>query len=369
MALVKQVDEVLKLDNKEMLLVALLERLCHSLDNENGLFKSTCQYLNNIGLLEEPKLYADNKKQLRNLYGEYLVKLISNRINPAIATNSIVTMDKLIFNNSLYSMNFIELEPLGKGGFGEVFKVYNRLDTQRYAIKRIPFKKVNDPNNIRAFNEVRCLSELNHNNIARYYTAWLELSDRIIIDDEDDFSEQPSVSVYPVMYIQMELCNSSLREYLVKRDYSGIKGDMRVERNIITGIISGLSYIHEHDILHRDLNPNNIFLDSKMNPKIGDFGMAVKIGNDPKMESDLGVDLYMPPEYKLHNVYTKKSDVYSTGIILFEIFNHFGTDMERYKVVTEVKSGVHKAESEFAMIYTMIRDNPEKRPDICDVFL
>lgn len=358
------INDVLKLNNKELLLVSLLERLCQTIDNENKLFRTICQYLNKIGILENQKLYSDKKKFIRKMYSDYLIKLIG-KCNEN-------TIDKLAINNSLYAMNFIELERLGTGGFGRVYKVYNKIDTQMYAVKIIPFVNVDESNNIRAFNEVRCISKLCHENIARYYTCWLELSDETnrIIDDTDDIGDvDTNISIYPVLYIQMELCVGSLREFLLKRNYSGIKSNMKIEKQIIYGITNGMKYLHENEILHRDLNPNNIFLDAQMTPKIGDFGLAVKLDKtettDLHMSSSLGVCLYMPPEYEKDNIYTKKSDVYSMGIIFFEILNHFSTDMERYKIITDLKSGQYQITAHDSLenwITQMVNHDPQYRP-------
>ena len=372
------INDVLKLDNKELLLVSLLERVCQTVDNENKLFRNICQYLNKIGILEDRKSYSDKKKLIRKMYSDYLIKLIGN------CTEN--TIDKLAINNSLYAMNFIELEQLGTGGFGRVFKAYNKIDTQMYAIKIVPFVNVNEPNNIRAFNEVRCISKLCHENIARYYTCWLELSDKNnkIIDDTDDSDDSDdtsdddtndtNVTIYPVLYIQMELCVGNLREFLLKRNYSGIKSNMEIEKQIIQGIINGMRYLHKNEILHRDLNPNNIFLDAQMTPKIGDFGLAIKLdkaeATDLHMSSSLGVCLYMSPEYEKDNIYTKKSDVYSAGIIFFEIFNHFTTDMERYKIISDLKSGQHQItihDSLEKWIVQMVNCDPQYRPDFEDI--
>jgi serine/threonine protein kinase len=238
--------------------------------------------------------------------------------------------------NSQYSNNFIELSKIGEGGFGEIYKVYNNIDAQQYAIKKIPFFESNEADNMRAFNEVRCLAELNHENIVRYHTTWLELSDM-----SNEFIEDSKFQIYPTLYIQMELCECSLRDYLVKRNYSGKKVDMIFEKKCITGIINGVKYIHSKNILHRDINPNNIFLDKFMIPKIGDFGLSMKVGSESQetyMSSELGVKLYIPPEYEKEGIYTKKSDVYSLGIVIFEILQIFSTDVERIEIISKLRT-------------------------------
>lgn len=159
--------------------------------------------------------------------------------------------------NSQYANYFVEIERIGIGGFGEVFKVYHKLDQQKYAIKKVPFFDVNDPNNIRAFNEVQCLAILNHPNVIRYHTSWLELD-----DNKTEMMEDIDTTIYPVLYIQMEICVCNLREFLIKRNYSGKNhNDFSFEKKCIHFLIDGLKYIHSKNILHRDLNPNNIFLD------------------------------------------------------------------------------------------------------------
>jgi serine/threonine protein kinase len=267
-------------------------------------------------------------------------------------------------------MNFIELEKLGSGAFGHVWKAYNRIDARQYAVKKIAFPNANDPNNIRAFNEVRCLAELEHKNIARYYTAWLELSDLPLADEDEDEDEDEDDSedddrpmttcVYPVMYIQMELCTTNLREYLMARNYSGKVSDMTLEKQMIRGLIDGLWCIHQHGILHRDLTPKNIFLNGQMIPKIGDFGMAIRDNQVTNpVPSDFGVALYRPPE----DEYTRKSDVYSMGLIFFEILSYFQTDMERYKVLDNLRKGLYPKNDFPTYIYQMIQIDPDLRPE------
>lgn len=357
------VTDVLTIDNKDLLLVSLLEKLCQVVNDKNVLFKKICKYLYKIGIITDADAYADDQETLRKLYSNYLSQIIQKMNSEQTGDKSLrkhkqnkcrclrkpetsdlqvtcATPFKQINNginvvSSQYSNAFIEMEKIGDGGFGEVYKVYNYLDSQKYAIKKVPFCDINDPNNMRAFNEVRCLATLAHENIVRYHTTWLELCDK-----KTDMIPDADTIIYPVLYIQMELCACNLRDYMMKRNYSGNPNTFELEKQFIKGIISGLKYIHKHNVLHRDLNPNNIFLTEDMTPKLGDFGMSVKmdaVDDVTQMSSELGVQLYMPPEYITENIYTAKSDVYSAGIIFFELLHVFTTDMERYKIISEIR--------------------------------
>eukprot|EP01124_Arcella_intermedia_P013801 TRINITY_DN20190_c0_g1_i2.p1 TRINITY_DN20190_c0_g1~~TRINITY_DN20190_c0_g1_i2.p1 ORF type:complete len:299 (-),score=75.42 TRINITY_DN20190_c0_g1_i2:27-923(-) len=83
--------------------------------------------------------------------------------------------------------DFIKLETLGKGGFGKVVKVKNRIDFRFYAIKVIPLKAKERED---ILNEVRTLSGLFHMNIVRYYQSWIEDHNAILEDEEDSLSEE-----------------------------------------------------------------------------------------------------------------------------------------------------------------------------------
>ena len=96
---------------------------------------------------------------------------------------------------------------------------------------------------------------------------------------------------------------------------------------IVYGIASAMSYLHKHDIIHRDLKPTNILMDDFLFPKIADFGLA-KVNTIEKVDfllkstqgSIKGTPIYMAPEIWQRLEYSKASDVYAFGLILYELF-------------------------------------------------
>lgn len=94
---------------------------------------------------------------------------------------------------------------------------------------------------------------------------------------------------------------------------------------IIQGIAHGLNYLHVQHIVHSDLKPSNILLDSHINPKISDFGIARMLDHGDMTTRDVnclaGTMGYMPPEYIMEGTLSTKYDVYSFGVILLEIIS------------------------------------------------
>ncbi|OEL25062.1 Cysteine-rich receptor-like protein kinase 10 [Dichanthelium oligosanthes] len=101
--------------------------------------------------------------------------------------------------------------------------------------------------------------------------------------------------------------------------------DWRKRFNIIEGVARGLQYLHEDSqkkIVHRDMKASNVLLDTDMNPKIGDFGLAKLFGQDQTRDVTsriVGTFGYMSPEYVMRGQYSTKLDVFSFGILVIEI--------------------------------------------------
>ncbi|XP_049298688.1 eIF-2-alpha kinase GCN2 [Anopheles funestus] len=202
------------------------------------------------------------------------------------------------------------------------------------------------------------------------------------------------------MYIQMEFCEkSTLRTAIDGGLYLDIDRVWRLFREIV----EGLSHIHQQGMIHRDLKPVNIFLDSRDQVKIGDFGLAttsilalqnqghqnapsiVVVGNAlPGKSSDIGYSLtgkvgtalYVAPELTgnaSRSTYNQKVDLYSLGIILFEMSSSpLNTGMERVKTLMDLRSEMIRlpetllADARYSRLVQVIRwllnHDPQKRP-------
>ncbi|XP_025831674.1 eIF-2-alpha kinase GCN2 [Agrilus planipennis] len=376
-----------------------------------------------------------------------------------------------LFNNAISSgpsrveTEFEVLMYIGKGAFGDVIKVRNKLDGGYYAIKRIELNPRSKQLNKKITREVKLLSKLNHENVVRYYNAWIESailqeetdrsntssdgtifniprvvkpkeltfkndvemlappiknvewsisydgkshanavnsssssdedsseeadwgfrleieSDSESVKFEDNSSADKSMKTknnvsqsnanittetfqnsreIQFLYIQMEFCEKSTLRTAIDAD---LYTDMNRVWRLFREIVEGLAHIHQQGMIHRDLKPVNIFLDSNDHVKIGDFGLATtnlfcrqdivgsKSLNDndkslPSMEDgsltgQVGTALYTAPELNTitKTVYDQRVDIYSLGIIFFEMcYKPLKTQMERMKVLSSLRT-------------------------------
>lgn len=191
-----------------------------------------------------------------------------------------------------------------------------------------------------------------------------------------------------VLYIQMDFCERLTLRDLIRRD---LYKDTEMIWRLFRQTLDGLAHIHSHNIIHRDLKPDNIFIDENSNPKIGDFGLATSAHNQPinsknpgdymaaNMTRSIGTTLYVAPELRSNvtTSYGSKVDMYSLGIILFEMCYPLMTAMERDYVIRALREEEHALPSDFNyreranlgdMILALITHRPEERPD-CDKLL
>ncbi|KAJ1276685.1 hypothetical protein BS78_05G233500 [Paspalum vaginatum] len=123
--------------------------------------------------------------------------------------------------------------------------------------------------------------------------------------------------------IHVELHIFIVEEYILNGNMASIiygpQLDWPCRFRIIQGIAQGLHYLHEQNIVHMNVKPANILLDSDMDPKITDFGIAKKLDKPVTHDNNItGTVGYMPPEYILEGILSMKHDVYSFGVIILE---------------------------------------------------
>ena len=423
---------------------------------------------------------------------------------------------ELACQSRLYS-EFDILTRLGKGGFGDVIKVKNKLDGRYYAIKRIPLNPNSKQFNKKITREVKLLSRLNHENVVRYYNSWIETTNQIASNessstetatpdtekevdktkgkkllkqettkkvdslgfmdnieelapplnesvewslscnlgpeaaddsssDEDEgdvfgtsffvhsdstdgiifessgtnyvasdsekendsqivkVEQETNVPKLQFLYIQMEFCEkSTLRNSI---DMGLYQDEERVWR-LFREIVEGLAHIHEQGMIHRDLKPTNVFLDSNDHVKIGDFGLAttnlfqlqstsfmekslnpividarsplsqstIEMTDPGALTGQVGTALYVSPEVMTGGNkarYSQKVDIYSLGIMFFEMcYKPLPTGMERVQILGRLRLESVELPQDFdilalrnqaKIIKWLLNYEPSKRP-------
>ena len=241
---------------------------------------------------------------------------------------------------------------LGGGTFGKVYLIQSNLDQRLYASKMIPMTQ-NDSAKIK--NEVKILKKLDNPFIIHF--------------KEFFYTKTP-----PSFYIITEYVDGGdLASYIAHLKSPPPKNlflDWMIQ------LCVGISYIHSKKIIHRDLKPNNIFLTKSLMIKIGDFGISRKLNFTwEKASTFTGTMQYISPEIIESKPYSFKSDIFSLGILLYELVslkNPFDASNEiaiTMKIkecrVPPLPTSVPREIRE--VIYMMLQKNPDKRPTADEV--
>lgn len=146
-----------------------------------------------------------------------------------------------------------------------------------------------------------------------------------------NFNQQKNAMIF------MELAKNGSLMNLIKKVKSGLLEQIYDNTNrqiILVGISRGMMHLHQHKIMHRDLKPGNVLIDENLHPRITDFGLSKIDSNGSASQSQqCGTSIYMAPEVIEGNHYGLKADVYSFGILMYEVV----TDLTPYPLFEKGK--------------------------------
>jgi serine/threonine protein kinase len=186
---------------------------------------------------------------------------------------------------------------LGKGGMGEVYRAEDLKLGQTVAMKFLPKSLARDEEALERFTrEVRLARQVSHPNVCRVF----------------DMGEADGQSFLTMEFVDGEDIASLMRRI------GRLPGDKALE--ITRQVCAGLAAAHEHGIIHRDLKPANIMLDGRGRARLTDFGLAGLSTEVQGENARAGTPAYMSPEQFSGGEITTKSDLYSLGLVMYEIF-------------------------------------------------
>ncbi|KAL0387279.1 UNVERIFIED_CONTAM: putative leucine-rich repeat receptor-like protein kinase, partial [Sesamum radiatum] len=219
--------------------------------------------------------------------------------------------------------NFSEMNEIGHGGYGKVYRG-TLPNGQLVAVKRA--QQGSSQGGMEFATEIELLSRVHHKNLVSLLGFCFDQGEQMLVYE----------------YI----INGSLKDGLTGR--TGIRLDWMRRLQIALGAARGVHYLHEladPPIIHRDIKPNNILLDERLNAKVADFGLSRPMGEQERSHVTTevkGTAGYFDPEYYMTQQLTQKSDVYSFGVVLLELLTARRPIEKGKYIVNEVKQAMDK---------------------------
>jgi serine/threonine protein kinase len=214
------------------------------------------------------------------------------------ASKTIKSQTFEVSRGDLFAGRYEIIEMLGQGGMGKVFKAFDRKISEVVALKLIrPEIGVNEKAIERFKNELKIARKITHRNICRMH----------------DLGEEGFIH-----YITMEhVAGEDLKRFI--RRAGTLSSGKAID--IAKQVCEGLAEAHRQGVIHRDLKPQNIMIDQDGNAKIMDFGIARFVDTDRMTGSGvmIGTPEYMSPEQAELKDVDKRADIYSLGIVLYEM--------------------------------------------------
>uniref|UniRef100_A0AAQ5XP34 Serine/threonine-protein kinase PLK n=1 Tax=Amphiprion ocellaris TaxID=80972 RepID=A0AAQ5XP34_AMPOC len=238
---------------------------------------------------------------------------------------------------------------LGKGGFAKCYEMTDLSTSKVYAAKIIPHARVSKPHQREKIDrEIELHRALHHKHIVHFYHHF---------EDKEN------------IYILLEYCSRKSLAHILKARKVLTEPEVRY---YLRQIVSGLKYLHEQEILHRDLKLGNFFVSDSMELKVGDFGLAAKLepaGN--RRKTICGTPNYLSPEVLNKQGHGCESDIWALGCVMYTMLlgrPPFETTnlKETYRCIREARYSLPSSLSPQAkqLIASLLAKIPEDRPNL-----
>uniref|UniRef100_A0A3Q3CKD6 non-specific serine/threonine protein kinase n=1 Tax=Haplochromis burtoni TaxID=8153 RepID=A0A3Q3CKD6_HAPBU len=254
---------------------------------------------------------------------------------------------------SYFNQCFTNLGLLGRGSFGEVYKVQSNRDGHQYAVKRSAQRFRGNSERNRSVREARNHEHLcPHPHILNFVAAWEECGR---------------------LYIQTELCSTSLLHHAENQP-----PDEPAAWAYLCDLLSALQHLHSHGFVHLDLKPANVLITASGRLKLGDFGLLLELkqmgaaGEKSKDDVQEGDPRYMAPEL-LRGEYGPAADVFSLGVSILELACNIEVpnggegwqQLRRGCLPTEFTNGL--SEELQTVLQMMLAPEPSERPTVSEL--
>uniref|UniRef100_H3A2R9 Serine/threonine-protein kinase PLK3 n=2 Tax=Latimeria chalumnae TaxID=7897 RepID=H3A2R9_LATCH len=235
---------------------------------------------------------------------------------------------------------------MGKGGFARCYEMTDTSNNKTYAVKVIPHSRVAKPHQKeKIINEIELHKLLHHKHIVKF---------------SHHFEDSENI------YIFLEHCSRKSLAHIWKARHTLTEPEVRY---YLKQIISGLKYLHNRGILHRDLKLGNFFINENMELKVGDFGLAAKLEPvDTRKKTICGTPNYLAPEVLHRQGHGPESDIWSLGCVMYTLLcgtPPFETSnlKETYRCIKQVKYSLPACLSGVArrLIGSILKGNPQER--------
>ena len=250
----------------------------------------------------------------------------------------------VIINKEEYEI----IKELPRGGFGRVYKL--KKNGKFYAYKKILIIDSTQEQINQYTEEAKILSGFNSEYIVKYYFSFLEKDYfNILMEYGGDYNLKQLIQNYKKK-------NQLIQEKIIK--------------DFIIQICSGLRDIHRSNLIHRDLTPENIFIDQNNRIKIGDFGVSKQLSTNTKYaKTDTGKLYYKAPEVIKGEKYDNRADIYSLGCIIYELFtlNEYFVDVYYDDKEGKINTDLYDPKWQ-KLIESLLKKKYKERPFIEKVF-